>query len=160
MINEDKVLARVKQDVENCREFLRSVVRYGEKMHTWREGDETVPKGWKVRITVKEEEEGEGVAGDLRKQESILSPEGLSYKTRFVAIQDMYKRGYSQDEIEVMKVKMVHFENWEKNPLLPKGWMFKKISEGFTKDKKWYSTLHYLSRLTLKSLFFFLYPQL
>merc|ERR1719357_238313 len=40
----------------------------------------------------------------------------------------------------------MHYEHWEKNDLLPQGWMFKKISEGYTKDKKWYSTLFYLSR--------------
>ena len=52
---------------------------------------------------------------------------------------------YTVDDIAAMKVKMVNYENWEKSPLLPPGWMFKKVSEGFTKDKKWYSTLHYLS---------------
>ena len=70
------------KDVENCKEFLRSVVRFGEKKHTWTEGDDTVPKGWKVRLHVKEEEEDrEGVPEDLR-SEYILSPEGLPYRSR------------------------------------------------------------------------------
>jgi hypothetical protein len=68
------------QDVDNCREFLKSVVRFGEKRHVWLEGDETVPRGWKVRQAVKEE----GVPGDLRK-EYILSPEGRHYRTRFLS---------------------------------------------------------------------------
>ena len=136
------------KDVDNCKEFLRSVVCFGEKKYTWKEGDESLPKGWKSRLYVKEEEEEkerDGVPEDLRR-EYILSPEGLTYRTRFIALVDMFKRGCSQEDIEVMKVKMVHYENWEKNSLLPTGWMFKKVSEGWTKDKKWYSTLHYLSR--------------
>ena len=136
------------KDMDNCKEFLRSVVCYGEKKFSWKDGDESLPKGWKSRLYVKEEDEEkerEGVPEDLRR-EYILSPEGLTYRSRFVAILDMFKRGCSQDDIEVMKVKMVHYENWEKSALLPAGWMFKKISEGFTKDKKWYSTLHYFSR--------------
>ena len=137
------------KDIDNCKEFQRSVVRYGEKKYTWKDGDDSLPKGWKQRLYVKEEDadekERDGVPEDLRR-EYILSPEGLTYRSRYVAILDMFKRGCSQTDIEVMKVKMVHYENWEKHSLLPAGWMFKKISEGFTKDKKWYSTLHYLSR--------------
>merc|ERR1712218_527553 len=137
------------KDIDNCKEFQRSVVRYGEKKYTWKDGDDSLPKGWKQRLYVKEEDadekERDGVPEDLRR-EYILSPEGLTYRTRFIALVDMFKRGCSQEDIEVMKVKMVHYENWEKNSLLPAGWMFKKVSEGWTKDKKWYSPLHYLSR--------------
>ena len=143
------------KDIDNCKEFLRSVVCYGEKKFTWKEGDESLPKGWKSRLYVKEEdsEEGEGekrekeregVPEDLRR-EYILSPKGLTYRSRFVAILDMFKRGCSQEDIEVMKVKMVNYENWEKSSLLPTGWMFKKISEGFDMHKNWYSNFHYLT---------------
>ena len=135
-------------EIDNCKEFLRSVVCYGEKKFTWKDGDESIPKGWKSRLYVKEEDEEkerEGVPDDLRR-EYILSPEGLTYRTRFVAIVDMFKRGCSQKDIEVMKVKMVNYENWEKSSLLPTGWIFKKISEGFDSHKNWYSNFHYLSR--------------
>ena len=29
---------------------------------------------------------------------------------------------------------------------MPNNWLFKVVCEGFTKDKKWYSTIHYLSK--------------
>ena len=136
------------KDVDNGKEFLRSVVCYGEKKFTWKEGDESLPKGWKQRLVIKEEDgekEREGVPEDLRR-EYILSPEGITYRSRFVAVLDMFKRGCSQDDIEVMKVKMVHYENWEKSSFLPAGWMFKKICEGFDQHKSWYANYHYLSR--------------
>ena len=82
---------------------------------------------------------------DLRR-EYILSPEGLTYRSRVVAILDMFKRGCRPDDTEVMKVKMVNYENWEKSTLLPTGWIFKKICEGFDMHKNWYSNFHYLSR--------------
>jgi len=102
--------------------------------YDWKEGDETILPGWKMRISESENE-----------WQFYLSPEGRQYRSRFVAVQDMYKRGYNLDDIEAMKQLMVEYEGWERNSLLPKGWIFKIISEGFTKDNKWYSTLHYLS---------------
>lgn len=36
-------------------------------------------------------------------------------------------------------------EGWEASNLLPPGWLFKVVCEGYTKENKWYSTLFYLS---------------
>ena len=61
-------------DLVNAKEFLKSVVKFGEKMHVWLEGGDTLPEGWKTRQVVKEE----GVEGESR--EYILSPEGIPYR--------------------------------------------------------------------------------
>ena len=65
-------------------------------------------------------------------QEFSLSPEELPYRTRFVAIQDMFKRNYSNKDIEAMKELIIKHEGWVRSDLLPEGWMFKQIAEGIT----------------------------
>ena len=87
-------------------------------------------------------------------QEFSHSPEELPYRTRFVAIQDMFKRNYSNKDIEAMKELIIKHEGWVRSDLLPEGWMFKQIAEGITKDNEWYATLHYLSDdgITFKSM--------
>ena len=111
-----------------------------EKGNKWEENSESVPKGWKRRIC-----EGES------KAEFILSPTGAQFKSRYVAIQDMIKNEFDEEEVKEMKSKMIEFEGWEESELLPKGWMYKVHWEGLTKDNKWSSNIHYLS----KELFYF-----
>merc|ERR1719319_104964 len=93
-------------DLANAKEFLRSVARCGEKRHVWLEGES---------------------------REYILSPEGISYRSRYVALLDMHRRGHSQEATEVMRAKMEEHEGWERSELLPVGWMYKKVCEGFTR---------------------------
>ena len=76
----------------------------------------------------------------------IISPAGLGYKTRFVAVQDMIKRNYPEDQVEEMKKMMIENEGWELSDHLPRGWMFKVHWEGFTKDKRYQNNILYLSR--------------
>ena len=57
----------------------------------------------------------------------------------------MFKRNYSNKDIEAMKELIIKHEGWVRSDLLPEGWMFKQIAEGITKDNEWYATLHYLS---------------
>ena len=76
----------------------------------------------------------------------IISPAGLGYKTRFVAVQDMIKRNYPGDQVEEMKKMMIENEGWELSDHLPQGWMFKVHWEGFTKDKRYQNNILYLSR--------------
>ena len=54
--------------VENCKEFLKSVVKFAEKKYEWKE-DPSVPPGWKVRDSENETE-----------SEQILSPQGVAYR--------------------------------------------------------------------------------
>ena len=75
----------------------------------------------------------------------FLSPEGLSYRSRYTAVQDMIKRKHSIEDIEHMRELMILHEGWQRNDLLPDNWLFKVVCEGFTKDKKWYSSIHYFS---------------
>merc|ERR1719319_2044051 len=88
------------------------------------EGGVSLPPGWRRRIA-------EGGAG----MEFILSPEGRQYRSRFVAIQDMIRKGSSVEEVQVMRTKLVEFEGWEENALLPEGWLFKVHWEGFVPHK-------------------------
>ena len=54
-------------DIENCKDFLKTVVKYAERKYDWTEGNETVPRNWRVR-------KGEG------ESEQILSPDGIAYR--------------------------------------------------------------------------------
>ena len=77
----------------------------------------------------------------------ILSPGGHQYRSRFVAIQDMKRRGCPVEEVEGMRSKMVEHEGWRPSDLLPQGWLYKVIWEGFCEKKGSYSqNIHFLSR--------------
>ena len=124
------------KDVERIEQLQdNKSIELREKGNTWEENSESVPKGWKRRIC-----EGES------KIEFILSPTGAQYKSRYVAIQDIIKKGYREEEVEEMKSKMIEYEGWEESELLPKGWMYKVHWEGMTKDKKYSSNIYYLSK--------------
>ena len=56
------------QQVENCKEFLKSVVKFAERNYQWKEHP-SVPAGWKVRHSDGESE-----------SEQILSPQGVAYR--------------------------------------------------------------------------------
>ena len=59
----------------------------------------------------------------------------------------MIKKGRTAEEVEVMRNKLVEFEGWEENALLPEGWLFKVHWEGFVPHKNSVqSNLSFLSR--------------
>ena len=65
----------------------------------WEEGSESLPSGW-----------GRRMAG---RQEFILAPHGgHQYKSRLSAFKDMVSKGYSAEEKQQMKAKLVEFEGW------------------------------------------------
>ena len=97
------------QQVEDCKEFLKSVVKFAEKKYEWKESP-SVPAGWKVRDSEAETE-----------SEQILSPAGVAYRSRYNALINLAKRGASKKEVEDMKIKMISYEKWEISNLLPKG---------------------------------------
>ena len=101
--------AYTEQQVEDCKEFLKSVVRFAEKKYEWKESS-SVPPGWKVRDSEAENE-----------SEQILSPAGIAFRSRYNALVNMAKRGASKQEVEDMKIKMISYEKWEVSNLLPKG---------------------------------------
>ena len=123
------------ENVANCKEFLR-LRSHSDKSFDWEEGDGTIPSGWKMRNT--------DSASDYHKQ-YFLSPEGIQYRSRYIAFVDMVKRKYPRKEREQMKQFLIEHENWQISDLLPQGWLFKVKCEGFTRDKKYYETIHYLS---------------
>ena len=61
------------------------------------------------------------------------------------ALQHLIKEGYNDADINAMKSKL-EYEGWKYDKYLPQGWMFKVVSEGFTKDNKWWSTIFYFSK--------------
>ena len=75
----------------------------------------------------------------------ILSPDGRQFRSRYTAVQDMIKRENKRRDVEEMKELMILHEGWQRSDLMPNNWLFKVVCEGFTKDKKWYSTIHYFS---------------
>ena len=97
------------QQVENCKEFLKSVVKFAEKKYEWKDSP-SVPAGWRVRDSEKENE-----------SEQILSPAGLAFRSRFQALVNLAKKGASKKEVDDMKIKMISYEKWEISNLLPKG---------------------------------------
>ena len=116
-------------DVQRCKEFLAEQ-KAPEKKYSWSDGGAALPAGWKSRVS-----EGEA------KMEWILSPEGRMYRSRYVAVLDMVKKGFSEERVEEMKRSMEEHEGWERSELLPKSWMFKVIWEGITKEKEWTQTI-------------------
>ena len=100
-------------DVENCKDFLKQQ-KAPEKKYKWSDGGNSLPKGWKRRV------------GDGESQwEWVLSPEGRMYRSRFVALQDMIKRQYSEEEVSEMRELLVQEEQWKRDHLLPVDWLYK-----------------------------------
>ena len=100
------------QAVRNCKEFLKEQ-KPADIKYKWQPGDHTLPEGWKMRISESE-----------NKWQFFLSPEGRQYRSRYVAIQDMIKRGHSVESVEVMRGLLVEQENWRVSELLPPAWLY------------------------------------
>ena len=121
--------------IEKIKEFMtEQSSRTVEERFNWEEGDATLPAGWKMRVSDGEAE-----------MQWFLSPEGFSYRSRYTAVQDMIRKNYSVEDVEHMRELMILHEGWQRSDLLPENWLFKVKCEGFTKDKKWYSSIHYFT---------------
>ena len=81
--------------------------------YEWEE-DDTVPPGWRSRR-----------AQSKTEKQYFLSPQGLSFASRFVAYQHMVREGFPVAETQEMRQCLCH-EDWEDNPLLPDQWKFKR----------------------------------
>ena len=123
------------KDVKGCKIFQTDQRKTKAKLKfDWEEGDDSLPEGWFKRVA-------EGNA----QMEYILSPEGEQFKTRFAAIQNMFKNNADPYIIEQMKSKLT-FEGWETIALLPEGWMFKRAWEGTDTRGRQISNTHYLTK--------------
>eukprot|EP00092_Neocalanus_flemingeri_P037514 GFUD01040848.1.p1 GENE.GFUD01040848.1~~GFUD01040848.1.p1 ORF type:complete len:1678 (+),score=428.68 GFUD01040848.1:552-5036(+) len=80
---------------------------------SWKEDDETVPKGWKSRKM-----EGKDVT-------MLQTPEGVVYWSRRAALKDLLKNGASTEKIDEIKNSLTH-DGWKTFDNLPKGWMYKR----------------------------------
>ena len=121
------------ESIENCNQFIFEQKPVDIK-YEWTDGDNTVPKGWKLRISETESE-----------WQWMLSPDGAQFRSRYTAVQDMIKRKYKTRDVEEMKELMILHEGWRKSELLPLGWMYKVKSEGVGPNGQWYSTIHFFS---------------
>ena len=100
-------------DTEKCKEFAK-IMREPSKKYDWNDGDDSLPANWKMRVS----------GGDAE-MEWILSPEGVMYRSRVIALQDMIKRELPEDIVEEMRGKLLH-EGWVTDPLFPDKWLIKK----------------------------------
>ena len=82
--------------------------------YDWSESD-SVPQGWKVRIA-------EGKTG----KEFFLSPDGKMFPSRIVAVQHMIREQFNQDDIDLMKLKLIEHEDWFHHGKLPSDWLIKE----------------------------------
>jgi len=83
----------------------------------WEEND-TVPEGWKVRIS-----EGKANTG----KQFFLAPDGRQFPCRRIALKTMIEEVFPQMDIVVMRSKLV-YEGWESHDNLPKFWFMKRPS--------------------------------
>ena len=142
-VNEPKksVIKEKKKDTRKILKPIRQLSIIQEehslcKPGVWENGGDSLPHGWKKTNYGK----GPG------KGEHVMSPEGVKYKSRFVAFQQMLKMNFPPTEVAIMKLKMREYERWELSDYLPEGWMYKVHWEGFTKDDKYTENIIYLSR--------------
>ena len=108
-----KEISASAKTIENCNQFIAEQ-KPAEVKYDWKDGGESVPKGWKTRVS---DSEGEW--------EWILSPDGKMFRSRVLAAEDMVKRGCSKEQVDEMKEKMA-YEGWQKDPHFPEGWLVKK----------------------------------
>jgi len=80
---------------------------------SWKEDDDTVPKGWKSRKM-----EGRDVT-------MLLTPAGVVYWSRRAALKDILRSGGSALEIEEIRKSLAH-DGWKTFDSLPEGWMYKR----------------------------------
>ena len=118
-------------NVKKFKEEWSIIVRRGG--FEWEDGGITLPEGWKKR-------RGQGKT----ESESILSPDGNQFRSRYNALMHLYKDKANAKIIKVMRSKL-SFEGWETNPLLPNNWLFKRIWEGVISNGSFSSNTVYLS---------------
>ena len=120
-------------DVDKIKHFRKEEsVDTRRRGYDWSECS-TLPAGWKKRPGVGKND-----------SESILSPEGQQFRSRFNAVQNMVKNGCPLDNIDQMKDMLIH-EGWETIDYLPDGWLFKRIWEGTSATGRVVSTIHYMA---------------
>jgi len=97
----------------------------------WVSGNETVPKGWKIR---KDETNPDPIAVE------ILSPQNICYKNRVNALKHMSleiaRDVFTREEVEQIRSKLSH-EGWGDHTMIPEGWKINRTkmwSSFLTKD--------------------------
>ena len=105
------------------KEFLRSetiVYNGGKKLDdSWKIGDPTVPKGWKMR-TFK--------GSNQLNLVHVLSPDNQHFPSRRRALKFMIEKNFSVDKIQEMR-ECLKYDGWLQSPYLPKNWFYKTLNK-------------------------------
>ena len=116
------------EDIENIQKYKKAEgADLRRRTWDWADGGDTLPRGWKRRPAVGQNE-----------QERILAPDGQQFRSRYSALQHLVKTGSPSSDIENMKSKLVH-EGWLAHASLPNKWIMKNNYEAT------YSKLSYIS---------------
>ena len=123
------------ENIQNCQEFLRVRSQQTIELRFDWQSSQTLPPGWRMR------------RAEASQVEFFLSPHNTQYKSRFSAVQDMMVRAdlYTQQEVELMKEKLISEESWQVSSLLPAGWLYKVVWEGHSKNKILQTNIWFLS---------------
>ena len=86
---------------------------------SWTKDDPTVPSGWKIKKKA------------IGKQNivKVMSPDGLKFPSRRMALKFMIEKLYPVDQIEEIRDSLKH-ENWLQDSSLPEKWLYKKNRNG------------------------------
>ena len=105
--------------LRNFQSFLEldSIIKRSHN-YSWKSNDPTVPEGWKIRV-----KDGKKLTYNF-----VVSPEGVQYKSRRLALAAMIKEGADPSDIEIMRSSLEH-EGYERDELLPRNWLYRDISE-------------------------------
>ena len=83
---------------------------------SWLDGGDLLPAGWKMK--------GEPGMGNYR----VLSSENLSFPALRHHLRHMLQNGFLDEQVEEVRSKML-LNGWQKDELLPRGWMYKPKTE-------------------------------
>ena len=92
------------------------------------EDDKNLPSGWRFKISGNTDVN----AGKVY----YLSPDGKQIQGRRLVYMHLIKEKYDSADIDIMKNLLITFEQWQENPNLPLGWIFRKASATATEKRK------------------------
>ena len=92
---------------------IQTVERREEK-YRWEE-DETIPKGWKMRLA----------AGKIGRK-FFLAPDGQMFYSRKLGYQHLIKEHFDDEQVQEMRKCVVQHEGWIEHENLPSNWLYKK----------------------------------
>ena len=110
----------VDEDVERMKLFQEDISIDRRILgYNWQES-ESLPDGWKIRAA-------KGKDGKESVKEYLLSPSGIQYQSRRVALTFLIKNNFPDEDIATMRAALSD-EGWEDEKLLPMNWKYRRVS--------------------------------